>query len=96
MTTTKTTGPAFSTHPLIFREDARFRLDRLMDGLLSARRELAERLEAYEATGDHDHGRGPIAPGGTCPGGDCTVARTRAVLAQLTDALSDAAQKEFR
>lgn len=37
-------------------------------------------LATYEATGDHDHGRGRIAPGGACPGGDCLVARARALL----------------
>lgn len=41
-------------------------------------------LAAYEATGDHDHGSGPIAPGGPCGfGDDCWVRRARAALAAL-------------
>jgi hypothetical protein len=38
-------------------------------------------LAAYEATGDHDHGRGPIAPGAPCPGGDCLVTEARRMIA---------------
>lgn len=38
-------------------------------------------LTAYEDTGDHNHGSGRIAPGVLCPGGDCLVARARAVIA---------------
>lgn len=50
---------------------------------------LRRLLADYEATGDHDHGRGPIAPGGPCGmGDDCWVRRARAVLAAI-DALSD-------
>lgn len=42
---------------------------------------LPELLAAYEATGDHDHGRGRLAAGQACPGGDCLVARARRVIA---------------
>lgn len=41
---------------------------------------LRERLRSYEATGDHNHGNGPIPPGGACPGGDCLVAQARVLL----------------
>lgn len=44
---------------------------------------LTQLLKAYEATGDHDHGSGPIAPGKPCPGGDCSVTRARRLLAAL-------------
>jgi hypothetical protein len=44
---------------------------------------LRAALAAYEATGDHDHGRGPIGPGRPCPGGDCWVTRARRALAAL-------------
>ena len=37
-------------------------------------------LASYEATGDHDHGRGPVLMGRPCPGGDCVAARARAVV----------------
>lgn len=38
-------------------------------------------LAKYEATGDHDHGRGQILPGGPCGhGNDCWVKRARASL----------------
>jgi len=41
-------------------------------------------LAAYEATGDHSHGRGPIAPGGPCGhGDDCIVRQARAMLASV-------------
>lgn len=46
---------------------------------------LRKALAEYEATGDHDHGRGPIKPGAPCPGGDCWVARARKLLATLED-----------
>lgn len=40
--------------------------------------DLAGALARYEATGDHNHGRGPIAPGGPCgEGDDCLVRRAR-------------------
>ena len=55
-------------------------------------RALREALAAYEATGDHDHGRGPIAPGAPCNGylgDDCWVKRARKILATL-EALPDA------
>jgi hypothetical protein len=47
----------------------------------------ADRVRAalvdYEATGDHDHGRGRIAPGAPCPGGDCVVSKARDLLAKI-------------
>lgn len=83
-----------TTHQLAYHEDASWQREHLINALLSARRDLVDRLAKYEATGDHDHGRGPIAPGARCPGGDCVVARVRSVLESLTDALSDVARKE--
>lgn len=53
-------------------------------------RALREALAAYEATGDHDHGRGPIRPGEPCNGflgDDCWVKRAREALAAI-EALS--------
>jgi hypothetical protein len=47
---------------------------------------LREALAAYEASGDHDHGRGAIAPGKPCNGflgDDCWVRRARATLAAI-------------
>lgn len=45
---------------------------------------LRAALAAYEATGDHDHGRGPLAPGAPCGTGDeCWVSRARAALATI-------------
>lgn len=41
---------------------------------------LGRALGTYEAMGDHDHGRGVLAPGAPCPGGDCTVHRARKLL----------------
>lgn len=44
---------------------------------------VRNRLRSYEESGCHDHGRGPIKPGGACPGGDCLVAKARAMLAMV-------------
>ncbi len=53
----------------------------------SAATDLRAALAAYEATGDHDHGRGPIAVGGPCgAGSDCNVRRTRELIELLADA----------
>jgi|CXWL01.1.fsa_nt_gi hypothetical protein len=38
-------------------------------------------LARYEETGDHNHGKGPLSPGAPCPGGDCLVAKARALIA---------------
>jgi hypothetical protein len=46
---------------------------------------LETHLAAYEKTGDHNHGRGPLAPGMQCPGGDCYVARTRRAIKALKE-----------
>lgn len=49
-------------------------------------RALRDALAAYEATGDHDHGRGPIRPGEPCNGflgDDCWVKRAREALAAI-------------
>lgn len=43
--------------------------------------DIQRMLEEYEATGDHDHGRGPLEPGQPCDTADCVVANARAVLA---------------
>ena len=59
--------------------------DRLI-AALRVLRELPTILEAYEATGDHDHSWGgvrPIPVGGACPGGDCLVAEARAIVAVM-------------
>lgn len=52
----------------------------------SIERTQAALLE-YERSGDHNHGPGPIPPGGACIGhdgvGDCWVARVRKELASL-------------
>lgn len=42
--------------------------------------EIRLALARYEATGDHNHGRGPINPGAPCPGGDCYVDKARKLL----------------
>jgi hypothetical protein len=55
-------------------------LDELVDSVARLRAALAR----YEETGDHDHGRGPIAPDGPCGNGsDCWVARARKALAAI-------------
>lgn len=41
---------------------------------------LRQLLIAYVATGDHDHGNGPIYGNGPCPGGDCIVSRAKTQL----------------
>ncbi len=48
----------------------------------SIERTQAALLE-YERSGDHNHGRGPIAPGGKCDSGACWVGKVRAELAAL-------------
>ncbi len=50
------------------------------DALEAALRSLPALLVAYEATGDHDHGRGTLRPGAPCPGGDCLIDRVRRML----------------
>ena len=45
--------------------------------------DLPNVLARYEASGDHDHGRGSIKPGEPCPGGDCLVARAREIISKL-------------
>ena len=62
---------------------AREALDRLHCALRVVEKVLPAILAAYEATGDHDHGRGAIAPGAPCPGGDCLVDKARRILAAL-------------
>lgn len=52
-----------------------FELASLVDGS-----KLRAALAEYEATGDHDHGNGPIAPGAPCPGRDCWVYKARKLL----------------
>ena len=58
------------------------------DDCVDTRGLLGDALAAYEATGDHDHGKGPIAAGAPCPvdfdkrGGDCIVAQARELLAK--------------
>lgn len=54
---------------------------RAFTGTADTRNDLINALAAYEATGDHNHGSGPIAPGAPCPGGDCTVHVARGLLA---------------
>ena len=45
---------------------------------------LRSALAAYEATGDHNHGNGPIHAGAACgSGGDCWVKRARVTLAVI-------------
>lgn len=56
-------------------------LDALSDALSPTR--VQALLDAYEATGDHNHGRGPILPGAACPGGDCLVAQARTLIAEM-------------
>lgn len=52
---------------------------------------LAACLFAYEETGDHNHGHGPIGLGKACEGGDCIVDKARKLLREAgTDALYDA------
>lgn len=41
---------------------------------------LVDVLHAYELTGDHDHGSGPIKAGRPCSGGDCLVHKARRLL----------------
>lgn len=48
---------------------------------------LREALDAYEATGDHDHGAGRLKPGAPCAGGDCLIAKARELLRRKTDRL---------
>jgi len=40
-------------------------------------------LVAYEKTGDHNHGRGPLPPNATCHGGDCIVERAVRIIAAM-------------
>jgi len=57
---------------------------RLLAVVGEAREQLRRELVEYEATGDHDHGSGPIRPGGMCGSGeDCIVGHTRKALAEL-------------
>ena len=59
--------------------------DMLRDALaasLSFGEHLQELIDRYEATGDHDHGRGPIR-GRACPGGDCLVHQARQLLDRI-------------
>lgn len=51
---------------------------------LASLRDLPALLAAYEATGDHDHGHGPLRPGAPCSGGDCLVADARRLLSAVT------------
>lgn len=53
----------------------------LIDALSTIDR-LSEIVADYEATGDHDHGKGPVI-GRTCPGGDCLVSRARILMARI-------------
>ncbi len=51
--------------------------------------ELPQVLANYERTGDHDHssnGTRPLPVGASCPGGDCDVARARAIIKALEQA----------
>lgn len=51
-----------------------------------ARNALVKALREYELSGDHDHGWGPIKPGGECgPGKDCWVRRVRKAIAAFDD-----------
>ena len=59
------------------------RTDTARDALAAALRDLPVILASYEATGDHNHGRGPLPPGAPCPGGDCLVAAARRAIAAL-------------
>lgn len=75
MTTTQAGAKAQRRHALLFD---------LID--LTTGQALREALARYEATGDHDHGRGPIAPGAPCNGflgDDCWVKRARETLAAI-------------
>lgn len=56
---------------------------RARDAMRRAAMHLRDALRSYEDTGDHNHGRGTIAPGGGCVGGDCIVDRTRKALSYL-------------
>jgi hypothetical protein len=58
------------------REHVENRRDALVQALKMLER-LPKLLAAYEATGDHDHGHGPIVAGSGCSGGDCLVAKAR-------------------
>ena len=52
-----------------------------LDALISAIEEVQIQLAAYEAGGDHNHGRGSIPPGGPCGMGDeCWVLTARAMI----------------
>ena len=53
----------------------------LLKAVADSMEEIQAALRAYEVTGDHDHGAGPICVGGRCSGGDCLVARTRKLVA---------------
>jgi len=45
---------------------------------------LRSALAAYEATGDHNHGNGPLGAGAACGGGDdCWVMRARVTLSVI-------------
>lgn len=52
---------------------------------------LQRKLDAYESTGDHDHGRGPIVGDAQaarwCAGGDCLALLARRVLALLKEGI---------
>jgi hypothetical protein len=53
-------------------------------------RALRSALAAYEATGDHNHGNGPLRTGAPCGGGDdCWVKRARVTLAVIEALHSD-------
>jgi hypothetical protein len=69
-------------------DDALARLSALIS--LTTGAALRDALAKYEATGDHDHGRGPLPPGAPCNGfrsDECWVQRARATLAAI-DALN--------
>jgi hypothetical protein len=75
MTTTQKGAKAQRRHALMFA---------LIDATNGT--DLRRLLTEYEATGDHDHGRGPIKPGAPCNGylgDDCWVKRARASLAAI-------------
>lgn len=54
-----------------------------MDVIRRSRETLERALAEYEATGDHNHGGGPKAPGAPCGGGDCNVTRVRNAIKAL-------------
>lgn len=76
------------------KEAAKQRRELLLMSLVEATtgEYLRHVLDEYERTGDHDHGRGPIKPGGGCNGylgDDCWVKRARIVLAAIEKIDSD-------